>query len=387
MLTATLACCFLMLDDDPRAAALVEPTRVMRTIRELPTQRAALGDIAHQQGLAATEALLVARLREIGHEPTLEPLRWNIERQKESDAKLLEEAKDAKKVRTMRLPETTPELAARTWHNIVVDLPGRGEHANDLFIIGAHFDAVPGAPGADDNASGTAALLELARVLKDRPLQRSVRLVFFNLEELGLKGSGEYVRRHRKELVAPGDEKTAAPKPEGAPLAQEANPASAPRTQTVIAMLSLEMLGYYCVQPGCQKSPVPAIPGVFDPPTVGDSIVLATTATNTGLAQRLEAAMNRAAATAKTFRFDIAPVPVPDLMRSDHAPFLLAGFPAIMVTDTANFRNPNYHTPQDTIETLDAERLGETVRALAGAIETLAGVTPAQTPKSLERQP
>jgi Zn-dependent M28 family amino/carboxypeptidase len=141
-------------------------------------------------------------------------------------------------------------------------------------------------------------------------------------------------------------------------------------------MISLEMIGFYCVQEGCQKSPVPAIEGVFTPPTVGDSIVLATTAAHTGLAQRLESAMNASCAQAKTFRFDIAPVPVPDLMRSDHAPFLLAGFPALMLTDTANFRNPNYHSPKDTIDTLDTDRYGASVRALAGAIEALAGVEP-----------
>ncbi len=387
MLIALFACAIFSFDDDPRAAAMVEPPRIMRTIGELPTKRAALGDIEHQKGLIATEDLLVARLSELGYEPALEPLRWNIERQEESDAKLLEEAKDGKKVRTMRLPETTPELASRTWHNIIVDLPGHGEHAHELLIIGAHFDAVAGAPGADDNGSGTAALLELARVLKDRPLQRSVRLIFFNLEEIGLKGSGDYVRQHRKELVAPGEEKSSAPKPEDGANAPDGKDASAARKHTVIAMLSLEMLGYYCTTPGCQKSPVPPIAGVFEPPTVGDSIVLATTATNTGLAQRLEKAMNAASANAKTFRFDIAPVPVPDLMRSDHAPFLLAGLPAIMVTDTANFRNPNYHTPKDTINTIDGERLGETVRALAGAIEALAGVAPPQPAKPAEKQP
>src|SRR5205814_2674707 len=80
-----------------------------------------------------------------------------------------------------------------TWHNIILDIPG-GELPGEVVLVGAHFDAVPLAPGADDNGSGTAGLLEVARVLKDHPTKRTIRLVFFNLEECGLIGSSQYVR-------------------------------------------------------------------------------------------------------------------------------------------------------------------------------------------------
>jgi len=372
MVTIALSCVLALarVDDDPRAAAMVHVPRLMETLRALPTKRSPLGDLEHQRGLIATEELIAARLKELGYEPKIEALTWNLDRQRESDAKLAEEAKaKGGKARAMKLPETSPELAARAWHNISVEIEGKSM-PNEVLIVGAHFDAVANSPGADDNGSGAAALLELARVLKDRPLSRSVRLVFFNLEELGLRGSGQYVREHREEFIAPGQGDAA-----GAAKKQDER-----AKRTLIGMISLEMLGFYCVQEGCQKSPVPPIEGVFSPPTVGDSIVLATTATHTGFAQRVESAMNAACAQAKIFRFDIAPVPVPDLMRSDHAPFLLAGFPALMMTDTANFRNLNYHTPKDTIETLDVDRYGATVRALAGAVEALAGVEPPSAP-------
>ncbi len=320
----------------------VERERLMGELAALPTQRSARGTVESQRGLVETESHLERRLREMGHEPVRFPLSWNLKSEAaERGTQGVDHAPWAR--------EVDEELAARTWHNLIVDLPGR-ETPKEVLIVGAHFDAAPGAPGADDNGTGTAALLELARVLKDVPMKRSVRLIFFNLEEIGLKGSAEYVRKTRAKWSG-GEE-------------------------TIVGMVSLEMLGYFTDEPGSQRSPIPAIEGVFDPPTVGDFIAIGTTKKHAPFAKRLEEEMRRAAPGLKTIAPDFLPdLPLapPDLMRSDNGPFMWAGLPAVMLTDTSNFRNPNYHRATDTIETIDAERFTLVVKGLAGAIQAIAG--------------
>jgi hypothetical protein len=328
----------------------VDQERLTAKLRALPTARAALGDIEHQQGLARTEELLVERLRAMGYEPQLEPLRWNIQRQREHEARLAESGA----VQARPLPETTDELAGRTWNNIIVELPGV-DLPGEVIILGAHFDAVPGTPGADDNGTGTAALLELAQVLKDAPMRRTVRFVFFNLEEIGLRGAADHVRARREKWQS-GEER-------------------------LIGMVSLEMLGYFSDEPGSQRSPVPPIEGVFEPPTVGDFIAIATVRRHQEFSQRLGREMQAAQPDLNVLIADFFPIAPPDLLRSDHAPFMLAGLPGVMLTDTSEFRNPNYHLPSDTIETLDLDRFTMVVRAVAGAVHAIA--EPAQ--KSGER--
>jgi Zn-dependent M28 family amino/carboxypeptidase len=324
----------------PDPAQRVDPARLMANLEALPTQRAALGDIAHQLGLVATEDLLIERLKAMGHEPVLHAISWNLQQQETQE---MEREKLGKPRRP--LPETISELASRTWHNIIVDLPGT-DFPEQVLIIGAHFDAVPGSPGADDNGSGTAALLELAHVLKDVPMKRTVRLIFFNLEEIGLLGSVDYVRDHHERFQ----------------LGKE----------QVIGMVSLEMLGYFSDEEGSQRSPVPAIPDVFDPPTIGNFIAIATIQQYQEFSQLLGREMSRAAPTLQVVNADFFPVAPPDLMRSDHAPFMKAGIPAVMLTDTAEFRNPHYHKASDTVDTLDHERYTLVVRAVAGAVHAIA---------------
>jgi hypothetical protein len=331
----------LLAEPGVRPAARVEEARLIQKLKDLPTQRAALGDIAHQQGLADTEQLLIERLKAMGYHPELQPLSWNIQKQKEHEARLAE----AGAVQPRPLPETTEELASRTWHNIIVDLPGT-DLPGEVLILGAHFDAVPGTPGADDNGSGTAALLEIARVLKDVPMRRTVRLIFFNLEEIGLRGSIDYVRQHKAKFDS------------GA--------------ETLIGMVSLEMLGYFSDEPDSQRSPVPPIPGVFEPPTVGDFIAIATVRKHQEFSQRLAREMAAAEPGLKVLTADFFPIAPPDLLRSDHAPFMSAGLPAVILTDTSEFRNPNYHKPTDTVDSLDHARFTLVVRALAGAAHAIA---------------
>jgi aminopeptidase YwaD len=325
------------------AGESVQRERLMATLRDLPTQRAALGDAASREGLRETEKLIEARLRAMGYEPKAHEFRWALPARKFGDAQ-----------------EVKPE--EHTYRNLSVDITGK-ETPGEVLIIGAHFDAVPGTPGADDNGTGTAALLELAHVLKDRPMKRTVRLVFFNLEEVGLVGSKRFV----KDLREAGAIGNAAGDNPGEPNAEKGAP-----KERVIGMISLESIGYFSDEPGSQKSPIPPIKDVFEPPTVGDNIALVGFARDGAFVQTLERGMRTASPDLKVAAFAF-PVPLPDLMRSDHAPFYAAGVPAVMLTDTANFRNPNYHRPTDTVETLDPVRFARVVEGVVGAVEAVAG--------------
>jgi Zn-dependent M28 family amino/carboxypeptidase len=288
----------------------------------------------------------------MGFEPKLDPLEWNLKKQAETEERLRKEAeKNAPAggappaVESRLAPETTPELASRTWHNIIVEIPGT-ELPKEVLIVSAHFDAVPGSPGADDDGSGVAVLLEAARVLKDRPMKRTVRLIFFNLEELPLLGSKSYVQRLKARLEA-GEE-------------------------TIVGMVSLEMLGYFSDAPNSQRSPIPRIEGFFEPPTVGDFLGVLTSKNHSAFARRWAEGMVNAAPALKVNVADMFPIVPPDFLRSDHGPFLLSGMPALMLTDTSNFRNPNYHQPTDTIPTLDPERLTLAAKGVVGGIRAVA---------------
>ncbi len=319
----------------PSAAEEVSQEQVMTYLRSLPTKRAAVGDAAHIQGLRDTQDLLVRTLTDMGYTPE----RWPFELKPE-EATFWKD----------RVPADEKD---RKWENIVVKIEGTRpvdkDHPEEIVLIGAHFDAVPGSPGADDDGTGTAALLEVARVLHGRTFERSVRLVWFNGEEVGLVGSRKYAAAARKAM----QEKRA----------------------EIVVMLSVEMMGYFSDEPNSQKSPIPKIEGVFDPPTVADFIALAGTQKHAAMLTLIETSMREAApglkTVAPTFIPDL-PFTPPDLLRSDHAPFLAIGIPAFLIGDTANFRSPHYHQPTDTIETIDAKRFGLCVKGVAGAVEVLA---------------
>ncbi len=344
MLTAALA---LALNPTPIALAAPDPApavaplatdsitheRLTDIIRALPVKRAGAGDDEHQEGLLEAQRLLFERVRGLGFEPRLHPVRWS----RRSD--------------TVR----------RDWANIVFEIPGT-THAREVLIVGAHFDAVPFSPGADDNASGVAGLLEIARVLRDRPPKRTVRFILFNLEEVtgvfGLVGSRQEAAR-LKQAIDAGQER-------------------------VVGMVSLEMLGYYRDEPGSQRNPFRGVPGLPDR-DIGDFLALAGSSRHSAFIRALDAAMRHAQPDFRTLVIDAFPneqVPIvpPDLLRSDHAPFIELGIPAVMVTDTANFRNPHYHRLTDTVDTLDPVRFPLAVRALAAAVETLAGPAGSDAP-------
>ncbi len=370
----------------------VEQARLMDAIRALPTARAPGPDEAHRAGLREAEEMLLARVRELGLKPALHEFQW------------------ASPFRPKDEGGQPVDAPPGTYHNIVVDLPGT-DKASEVVLVGAHFDAVPNSPGADDNGSGVAALLEMARVYSveraaGAGTKRTIRLAFFNLEEVGCIGSSAYVRDWRKQHPEeaggnsgkadserdalgkdPGSqpqERDGHPTPSPPPSGRAASERSPRASEKIVAMLSLETMGFYSDEPNSQKNPFPPnleLPGgmKIEIPTVGDFIAIVGIAKHKDLIHTLTREMKAAAPGLKTFDTAFAPIPLPDMLRSDHRAFLLNGIPAVMVTDSADFRNPHYHKPTDTVGTLDAARFTLVVRGLVGAVWAMAEpVTPVE---------
>jgi aminopeptidase YwaD len=229
--------------------------------------------------------------------------------------------------------------------NLEVRLPGSG-HAPPVLIVGAHYDAVPGSPGADDNGSGTAVVLELARRLRVHVLPVELRLVFFDAEERGLVGSRAYAGS------LSGDERS-----------------------RILGMINLETVGYTDRRPGSQRMP-PGARMLHDPGDVGDFIFVLGTVASAPLASVV--ALGLEAETSSLGRVEVfsrlpgAGWVMPDSRRSDHASFWDLGLPAVMLTDTANFRNPRYHRRGDRLETLDGPFLAAVARGVERAVLLLA---------------
>lgn len=222
---------------------------------------------------------------------------------------------------------------ARSGVNLVVLKPGT-DPAAGAWLIGAHYDTVGGSRGADDNASGVAAVMEVARLLKDVPLKQTLRFVFFDQEESGLLGSTAYAR-------------------------------SDARIQGLKGAIIAEMLGFKCVTEGCQRLP----PLPFPAPEIGDFAAVV------GDDPQMLRAFRRAEKP-DTPAFTLL-VPdhgrlMPDTRRSDHAPFWDRGVPALMVIDTADLRNPHYHLPGDVPETLDPAFLRGSTQLIVDAVLRLA---------------
>ena len=209
-------------------------------------------------------------------------------------------------------------------------------------VVGAHYDSVEGSPGANDNASGVATLIELARTLRTHSLPTPVRFVAFANEEPPYfntgdgMGSVEYLKTFE-------------------------NPA-----QSIQAMLSLETVGFYSDEPGSQR--YPAGVGFFYPDR-GDFIGFVANPASGGLLRRLV----RSFRTVATLPSEGAALPtaIPGIAWSDHRSFWDMGIPAVMVTDTAPFRDPAYHRASDTPERLDYERMARLVDGLAHVVTDL----------------
>ena len=220
------------------------------------------------------------------------------------------------------------EVGGRRMRNIEV---GAG-----AIVVGAHYDTVPGSPGADDNASAVAVLIELAA------MKLPVRFVAFANEEVlhsrgDDMGSWAYAKRARE------------------------------RGEPVRAMYSLEMLGYYRDTPGSQRYPAPL--GLFYPDR-GDFIAFVG---DLGARSLVRQSISLFREHAKFPSEGVAaPGLIPGVSWSDHWSFRRQGYPAVMITDTAFNRNPHYHRPSDIPDTLDYERMAHVTLGLAAMLKELA---------------
>jgi hypothetical protein len=349
-------------DPAPRPETQVSRERLLDELKALPTKRSPNGSDAHRDGLRRTEDLLLEKLRGLGYTPVTHEVDY-----------LGAGSNRRKDAATPGAGGPDSSHAPKPWRNIIVELPGT-TRPDEILVFSAHFDAVVKAPGADDDGTGTVALLEMARLLKDRPMQRTVRMIFFNLEEVGLVGSRAYVQSIESEIKGELDSAPptdAKPATDAAP-APPADPPRKPPTKKFLGMVSADGIGYFTDEPNSQRSPIPETP-MFKPPTVGDFIALGGIGRHRSYSQALTKAMRAAAPELKIVAVDWLPIAPPDLLRSDHAPFLAAGVPAVILADTANFRSPHYHQPTDTVDTLDMKRYTLVVQGLIGAAYTLAG--------------
>jgi hypothetical protein len=225
-----------------------------------------------------------------------------------------------------------------TYYNVIASY---GPESGPRIVIGAHYDAVQDSPGADDNASAVAVLLELAKMLGKNPPPIRVDLAAYTLEEDGCLGSVV----HAKALKADNID--------------------------VKAMISLEMVGYFSDEPKSQRYPLNLLKLFY--PSKGNFICVTGKTGLGGLTKTIKKAMSGATPLpVRTFK---APASMRSLVytvgRSDHSSFWAQGYPAVMLTDTAEFRNRNYHQETDAPELLDYRRMAMVTVGVEKAIRAL----------------
>lgn len=229
--------------------------------------------------------------------------------------------------------------------NIEAEFLGK-ELKNEILVVGAHYDSVDGSPGANDNATGVAALLEIGKLLSGKKLKRTIKLVAFVNEEppyFDTKKMGSYVYAQR----------------------------SREREENIIGMISLETLGYYDDEPSSQQYPFPL--GMFKPDR-GNFVAFVSNISSKPFLNEVVKSFRKQT----EFPSDGVAFPefIPGIGWSDHSPFWKFGYLAIMVTDTAPFRYPYYHTLDDTPDEVQYDRLARVVLGIFKVIEELVNVAP-----------
>ena len=235
----------------------------------------------------------------------------------------------------------TFELAKLPLSNVEALLEGT-THAAESIVVGAHYDTVVACPGANDNATGVSAVLELAQRFSGRRQPRTIRFVAFVNEEppffqTAHMGSAVYANAARS------------------------------RGDRVVGMLSLETMGYYSEEKGSQRYPE-AIAALY--PDVGNFIGFVSNLASVRLLLRARRVFRRR--TSFPLQSAAVPAAIPGVGWSDHWAFWQAGYAAMMVTDTAPFRYPWYHTAEDTPDKIDYDRLAQVIDGLEGVIESIA---------------
>lgn len=227
-------------------------------------------------------------------------------------------------------------VTGRNFQNLIAQF---GPDTEDVIVVGAHYDVAGEQPGADDNASGVAGLIELAKALSTAQLKQRVELVAYTLEEppyFRTANMGSAV--HAKSLKAKG--------------------------KRVSLMLSLECIGYFSDEPNSQQLLTPLMKAVY--PTTGNFIALVGNYAEGDLSRRVKRSMQQATS------LPVYSINAPSILQgidfSDHLSYWNEGFVGMMVTDTAFFRNEAYHTEDDTPDRLDYKRMAEVVVAVAKTV-------------------
>ncbi|MBE9004427.1 M20/M25/M40 family metallo-hydrolase [Fortiea sp. LEGE XX443] len=223
--------------------------------------------------------------------------------------------------------------------NIFAERLGTDKKAGAI-LVGAHYDTVARSPGADDNASGVAVALEIARLLGSQPTPRTLQLAFFDKEEAGLLGSQAFVSKKK-------------------------------RLENLRGVIVMDMVGYACYTAGCQQYPqgLPVTP----PSEKGDFLAVVGDTEHLPLLGAFQNSANLPSVL--TVPIPLKGLLTPDTLRSDHAPFWYQGIGAVLVTDTANLRTPHYHQSSDQPSTIERS-------FFAGAAQIVVNATTALLEKS-----
>jgi len=285
----------------PGQTVSVDPARLEAEVREL-SEQIPPRDQTHLNNLDQAAAYIHARLVETGGRVSDQPF----------------------------------TISGNTYRNVICSV---GPESNERIIVGAHYDSYHGYPAADDNASGVAGLIELARLLSRTSLPLQIDLVAFTLEEppyFGTAHMGSVM--HAQSLREHGI--------------------------SVKAMVSLEMIGYFSDAPDSQSFPISLLRAIY--PSQGNFIAVVGSVGEGALVRRVKRAMS-GSSTLPVYSID-APRFVPGVDFSDHLSYWKAGYEALMITDTAFYRNHNYHTANDTSEKLDYRRMAMVVAGVYGAV-------------------
>lgn len=230
--------------------------------------------------------------------------------------------------------------------NLIVELPG-SKRPDEIILVGSHYDTVFSTPGADDNASAVAVMLEVSRILKETDNKRTIRFVAFTCEEppyfnLDCMGSQHHARESKR------------------------------RNDQIIGMLCLEMVGYYTTEPNSQNIP-PLIPkllrGFF--PKRGNFLAAVGNLASWKLCWQFRRGFKKGSSDMPLFSICL-PERINEIRMSDNSSFWDQNYPALMLTDTSFLRNPNYHRSTDTPETLDYPRMTQVTCGIASAVQHLA---------------
>jgi hypothetical protein len=288
------------------------------------------------EGIRAAERYITEQFASFGLDPQIQ--HYTVE------AELIQQATERLRRRYgtwlhEQLPAYPNELGDAALKNIWVEITGTLKPER-LLVVGAHFDTVGNSPGANDNGSGVAGLLELARALSNARPQVTVILVALSAEELPIGG----VEGESGSSVFLDD------------LLEQ--------NRTPFGMVSLETMGFYSDEDGSQKYPAP-LDRYY--PSQGNFVAFVSDSTSREFVRDFGGLFRQHAEIAS--QGATLPVSlVPDVLRSDHETYVLRGIPGMMVTDTANFRFPDYHKSTDTVDKVNIENLARVVQGLIGAV-------------------